>query len=300
MARFPRISENYRFESNLERLAKTRKSADDIKETATSGRKLKSISSDPAATVQVLRNRARMRHIDQYRKTLDFARGYLEKTESTLTSLYENLTRAKELAIQQANTTYDDAARKAVAAEVSQIAIGVMALGNSRYQDKYVFGGFQTHQPPISPEGTYVGDDGQIFVQVDEDSFRPINVSGRDIFDTPDENQRPRLISILQNLYKSLENYDRPLLHKSMDDLDGAMDAIIAVSTSLGSQENVLDDVAGRMDKWEVQLEQENNNLESADQVRSAVDLRRAESALQFTMEASSKMLTPSLMDFIK
>lgn len=297
-----RISENYRYDTTLERISSARSDADSISETAVSGRKLKKISDDPASTVKVLRNRAALSNIDQFKKTIEFGRGFLSKTEDTLSSIYDSLVRVKELSIQQSNTTYEITDRKAVAAEIKQIMLHVTRLGNTKYNDKFIFGGFQTSQPPVSPDGGFLGDDGQIFIQVDEDSFRPINVNGRKVFDVPpeEENIRPPLIQVLQNLYDSLENYDKVKLHESMSHLDMAMNSVLTTQASLGSRKNALDDVSERIERSEVQLTQDNNNLESADTVKTAIDLKRAENALQFTLQASSKMITPSLIDFLK
>lgn len=302
MAIQPRISEQYRYGSTMDRIGNVKNIADDVNDTAISGRKLKRISDDPVATIRVLRNRTRITNLDQYRKTLDFGRGYLAKTEDALSSIYESLIRAKELAIQQSTDIYDEPSRKAVAEEIRQILGHVIILGNTTYNDKYVFGGFQTTQPPVSPDGHYLGDDGFIFVQVDEDSFRPININGRSVFDVPGglEGKRPPLVSILENMYESLFAWDKDKLHQSMVDLDGAMNSVVTATASLGARRVALEDVSERLDRGESQLHSDNNNLESADMVKSALDLKRAENALNFTLQASSKMLTPSLLEFLK
>ncbi|APJ04364.1 flagellar hook-associated protein FlgL [Silvanigrella aquatica] len=302
MALQPRISEQYRYGTTLDRIGNVKSIADDVNDTAISARKLKRISDDPVATIRVLRNRTRITNLDQYRKSLDFGRGYLAKTEDALTSIYDSLIRAKELSIQQSNNIYDEPAQKAVAEEIRQILNHVIILGNTTYGDKYVFGGFQTTQPPVSPDGHYLGDDGFIFVQVDEDSFRPINVNGRSVFDVPGglEGKRPPLVKILENMYDSLYTWDRDKLHQSMVDMDAAMNSVVTATASLGARRNALEDVSERLDRGEAQLHNDNNNLEGADMVKSAIDLRRAESALNFTLQASSKMLTPSLLEFLK
>lgn len=302
MAIQPRISEQYRYGTTLDRIGNVKNIADDVNETAISGRKLKRISDDPVATIRVLRNRTRITNLDQYRKTLDFGRGYLAKTEDALTSIYDSLIRAKELSIQQSNNIYDEPSRKAVAEEMRQILNHVIILGNSTYNDKYVFGGFQTTQPPVSPDGHYLGDDGFIFVQVDEDSFRPININGRSVFDVPGgmEGKRPPLVNILQNMYESLFTWNRDQLHQSMVDLDSAMNSVVTATASLGARRVALEDVSERLDRGEAQLHNDNNNLEGADMVKSSIDLKRAENALNFTLQASSKMLTPSLLEFLK
>ena len=78
------------------------------------------------------------------------------------------------------------------------------------------------------------------------------------------------------------------------------MNTVLTSQAALGARHNALEDVFGRMERSEVAITQENNALESTDMVKTAIDLKRAESALQFTLQASSKMLAPSLIDFLK
>ncbi len=297
-----RISENYRYDTSMDRINNARSAADDVNEIAASGRKLRKVSDDPVSTVKVFRNREKISHIGQFKKTLEFARGFLTKTEATLNSMHETLIRAKELAIQQSNNTYDDSARQAVAAEIKQITDQVVNLGNTQYDNKYIFGGFQTSHPPLSLSGDYLGDDGQIFLEFDEKTFRPINVNGRQIFDIPpgEEKTRTPLVATLQNIYDSLVNYDKDKLHDAMDKLGPAMNGVLTAAASLGARRNSIDDISARVEQNEVQLYDETGKLEGEDPVKSALDLKRMESSLQFNLQATSKMLSPTLIDFLK
>ena len=302
MAIHPRISENNRFDSAMDRISNVKAISDDVNETAVTGRKLKRLSDDPVSTVKVLRARNKLSNIDQFKKIIEFGKGFLAKSEDVLTSIQDALVRVKELSIQQANTTYNDSARKAVAEEVKSLRGHIIQLGNASYNDKFVFGGFQTKQPPIESDGTFTGDDGKIFVQTDEDTFTPLNVSGRNIFDVPVEQQglRPPLPKILENIYNSLENYNPDELHENMNYLDSAMDNLLTELSSLGAKGNLLHEISQGVDKNEVQLNTDIDKLESADMTKSAMDLKRAESVLQFTMQSTSKMITPTLLDFLR
>jgi flagellar hook-associated protein 3 FlgL len=297
-----RISENYRYDSMIDRITDSKSFADQTNDAAASGRKLKNLSDDPVAVVRTLRNRGQVANIDQFRKSIEFGRGFLTKTEDTLSSIYDAMVRAKELAIQQANGTYNDSARSATSAEIRQLMEHINILGNSRYNDKFVFGGFQTSVPPVAPDGSYLGDDGRIFIQIDEDSFRTINVSGRAVFGVPpgSDNERPPLLQVMKNLYESIDKNNREGLHQSMVDLDKAMDTVLMEMSSLGARQVALNDIWSRIDKSEEQVQNDLSRLDAVDPTKAALDLRRAENALQFTLQASSRMLTPSLLAFLK
>ena len=296
-----RVSENSRYTSTQNRIGMVRQMADETQETAISGRKLHKMSDDPVAAVRVLKNKTKLENIRQYRKTLDFAKGYLSKTEDALLGVNESLMRAKELSVQQSNATWDANTRATVAEEIRELADHVVQLGNSTYGDRYVFGGFQTGQPPIAPDGNFLGDDGLVFVQVDEDSFRPINIPGREIFDVPpaEDGKNKPVVQVLRQIYGALKNNDMNTLHSSMQQLDLSLSRMIQSTASLGARRASIDDVGERLDRSEERLFIDNNELEAADPVKSAMDLKRAETAMQYTLQSSAKILSPSLMSFL-
>ncbi|MCA2959739.1 MAG: flagellar hook-associated protein FlgL [Silvanigrellales bacterium] len=297
-----RVSERLRFASTDNRIAGVRSTADEMQETAISGRRLRKMSTDPVSAVRVLRNRNKLENIQQFRRTLDYARGYLGKTEDSLRGVTDALVRAKELSVQQANGTWDAQTRQIVAEEVRNLADQVVQLGNSTYADKYVFGGFRNGLPPISPDGTYSGDDGVIFVQVDEDGFRPINLPGREIFEVqePREGEKRPLVRVLRDLHQALNENDIDLLHSTMTRIDEATNDVVKSTALLGARQAAIEDVASRMDTSEVRFLADNNTLEGADPVASAMDLKRAEGAMQFTLKSSADIMQPTLLNFLK
>lgn len=297
-----RVTDRMRYASTQNRINTVRQFADDVQETAVSGRKLRKTSDDPVGAVRVLRNRTKLENIEQYRKTLDFARGYLQKTETALLGINETLIRAKELAVQQSNAIWDPDSRSIVAQEVRQLADHIVELGNSTYGDRYVFGGFQTSEPPINSEGHFLGDDGVIFVQVDEDSLRPINVSGREVFDVPpeEEGKTAPLVQTLRRMYIALTSNNLEELHDCMSNLDDALKRTVKSTATLGARRSAVDEITTRLEHNEENLLSDNNNLESADPVKSALDMKRAETALQYTLSSSAKILTPTLLSFLQ
>ena len=101
-----RISESYRYNTALRQIDKIRNYSDKASEDGATGVRIHKISDDPSAMVRILKNRDYIGNAKQFHKNLDFAKGYLSKTETALTSMHSSFLRAKELAIQQANDTY--------------------------------------------------------------------------------------------------------------------------------------------------------------------------------------------------
>lgn len=297
-----RISERQRFESTQNRVGKTRMLTDEAQETVMSGRRIRKISDDPVDSVRSLRNRERLAGITQFRRSVDFARGFLNKSEEALRSLGETLHRVKELNIQMANGIWDDETRKVVAEEVKQLGQHAQTLGNTSYSGRYVFAGFQTSQPPVSPDGNYLGDDGIIYVQMDEDSFRPVSISGRYVFDVEAENEHKELplVQNIKALYQAMVDNDMDMMRKCLDYTESSISRVANATAIIGSRMAAVEDFSQRLDQNEESLTRDNNALEGADPVKSALDMRRAEASLNATLAASARVLHPSLLQFLK
>ena len=300
-----RVSERMKFDATENRVNQARAFALDTQDQAASGRKLRSVSDDPSGTVRVFRNRTRLENINQFRRTNDYVEGFLGKTEDSLRSITESIMRAKELAVQQSNGVWDAGSRNTVSFEVQQLVDQIVQLGNSTYGDRFIFGGFQTSSPPVSGDGHYAGDDGLIYVQLDEDTFRPINIPGRRIFevsvkDSGPQGQEVPLLKIVQDFRAALQKNDVDGIFKASSRLDGAITQMAEMTASLGARRAAVRDAAERLDKLEEFVLKDNVSIESADTVTTALDMKRAENALSYTMNASSKVLGPTLMEFLK
>ncbi len=296
-----RVSERSRFEGTQLRVDTAKKYNDDVQQIAVSGRKLRHLSDDPAGSIRVFRNRTKLDNIAQFKKTADFADGFLGKSEDSLRSLNDILIRARELAVQLSNSTYSESDRVAASEEVRQLMGQVSTVGNSTYGDKYVFGGFRTSLPPISPDGTFCGDDGQIVLQFDESSFRAINISGRAVFDIEPQNESRELplAKAVEHLYHGLVNNDLDSIRDSIGYLDKSITRVVNQTATLGARRASFTDLQTRLAKAEEDLQADNNNIESADPIQAALDLKKADTTLQFTLQSTAKMLQPTLLNYL-
>lgn len=140
-------------------------------------------SDDPLAATRVLSARTEGRGTEQFLKNLNVARSFLDYTDQSLGELTEALIRAKELTVAQSTDGgASEDTRRVAATEVSQIFNQSVQIGNRKLGDRYIFGGHRTLSAPFNPKGNYGGDDGDIRIQIDKDSFIPMNISGEKVF----------------------------------------------------------------------------------------------------------------------
>jgi flagellar hook-associated protein 3 FlgL len=298
-----RISERQRYQITNTRIDKARGQNAGVLEKLSTLKDVNRISDNPIGAGKIIRGRDRIKNIEQYQNNIEFAKGYLERTEAAIQGISDNLIRAKELSINLANATYDAAGRQAAAKEVRQVINEVVSLSNTTFLNRFVFSGFRTATPSISMDGDYLGDDGAVFLQIDDNNFRQINVQARSLFEA-DPHERAQghfnMIDTLENLYEGLASDDVDQIRLSMNELDFQMEKSTSFHATLGSLYNGLD-ASAKIQELDSQISRDEiSKVEEIDMFKATSDFHRTESILQSTLLASNKLLQPSLLNFLQ
>lgn len=178
-----RIADKMGYNQVTTNLQKNRSDMSDLQNQAATQKRITKPSDDPSAAARVLNARTDERGSKQFVKNVDVARSFLEFTDQSLSELTESLTRAKELAIAQANDAgASPDTRRAVAAEIEQLYNQAVQIGNRKLGERYIFAGYRTTKPPFDISGEYHGDDGDMKVQINKDAFVAMNISGDKVF----------------------------------------------------------------------------------------------------------------------
>ena len=298
-----RVSERQRYDLVNRRVDNAKEANAQQMERLASQKDIEKLSDNPVGVKQVLRFRDQLGDNGQFQKNIEFSKGLLERSESSLAGIGENLIRAKELAIGMANDTYDKNSRDAASREIREIIDEVVQLGNTTFNGRFVFGGFRNQTPPLNLEGDYLGDDGAVFLQVSKNNFRQVNLQARNLFEAPQEDQEKGHFNMLQSLtvlYEGLQNNNKPAIQKMINELDYQMEKTTSYQATLGSMWKSLHDTSNRLESEKVQTTASMSKVEDADIYDATSQFRRTEATLQGTLQASTKLLQPSLLNFLQ
>jgi flagellar hook-associated protein 3 FlgL len=298
-----RISDRQRYAMANSRVDTAKGDNAAMLEQLSTQKRINRISDDPIGLGQALKRKTQISNYDQFIKNIEFSKGFLERTEASLQGITENLMRAKELSVTLANATYGPSSREAAALEIREMIEGVVSLANSTYGNRYLFGGFRTQTPPVSREGGFMGDDGAIFLQIDDGTFRQINLQARNLFE-PNADEREDghfgMIHTLQILYESLNGNNIQGIQKAMEELDFQLDKTTSYQATLGAVFNAIDETSKKLELNRELTQKDLSRIEDADTYKVTSDFKKTESVLQSTLMASNKLLQPSLMNFLQ
>jgi flagellar hook-associated protein 3 FlgL len=268
-----------------------------LQEQLSSGKLIQRPSDSPTGTVSSLRLRADIRRAEQYRRNADDGLGWLGTADNTLTDTLDTVRRARDLLLQGANAATDATARTALAAEVSQLREHALALANTSYLDQPIFGGTANVTSAYDASGTYQGDTGTVERTVGKGVSVQVNVVGSTVFG-PAGND---LFNVLDNIQQHLTSGNTSALTATdLGDLDAAFLRLQDSLATVGARYHQVEAMGNRADSTKLDSTSQLSQVESIDLPETIMELQLQEVAYQAALGAASRVLQPSLTDFLR
>lgn len=146
-----------------------------------SGKRVESPSQDPSGAARIVRIEEVVARNEQYLKNIDTAIAMGSSTEDVLSQIYDQVVRAKSLAVEGANSASNPSMGSfvAMAEEVAGIKTAVLDMTRSKYQDQYLFSGTAAGTAPFGEGGgSYLGDSNFLKVNLGNDQGAAVNLPG--------------------------------------------------------------------------------------------------------------------------
>lgn len=296
-----RITMNNIYGSMLSNLDLLSQDMNKLTESIASGKKYSMPSDDPIALINALETRSIIAEIDQYERNITHGISWTDSAELALRQTDEVVTRARELAVQMASATQNEATRESAAAEVEELINQVVALGNTRLGEKYVFAGQKTDTTPFSYDGsavTYNGDENDIDLRIGRDNNMVINQNGNDAF--MDGDSAANLFSYLIDLKTALENNNTSGIQQGLGNLNTASDYVSEKVSAFGAKQNRLQVKKYMYGEMRLSNTEKLSDTEDTDLAEAMLNLKTREYAYQAALIAASKVMQLNLSDFIR
>ncbi|MDR2694002.1 MAG: flagellar hook-associated protein FlgL [Chitinispirillales bacterium] len=127
-----------------------------LQEQLATGKRLRKASDDPIDVANTIKLRAKESQLSQYKRNIQDGLAIMGVASSAMASMNDILHRARELAVQAANGTYNDSDRLYMQQEVDQLFRQMMSVVNTKFKGTYIFNGTNGNVPPykIASSGT--------------------------------------------------------------------------------------------------------------------------------------------------
>lgn len=220
-----RVTERGRYGQMIQNNAKAAERFQKAAGIASSGTDVQKPSDDPATYGSMVRRNYSLKIMEERSKNATRAQNELSVVESSLSNGIDILVAAKETTIAAANGTADPANRKAAAESIRTMRAELLSIANTRYGDRYLFGGTQTGTAPFdTTTGNFVGNDQVVNVPVLDGVAPPANLSGSKTFTAAGGVD---IFKTLGDLATALDNNDDAAIKASLDPLTKSHDQLV-------------------------------------------------------------------------
>jgi flagellar hook-associated protein 3 FlgL len=266
-----------------------------LQEQLSSGRQLGRPSDSPTGTVSALRLRADLRRGEQLVRNANDGIGWLATADTTLTQGLEALGRVRELALRGRNAAMGDEDRAAIATEVEGLRDHLLALANTTYLGRPVFSGTSAAPAAYDATGTYQGDTGAISRTVLDGVSVQVNVTGPEVFGPAGAD----VFSVLTDLADHLR-LDPTQLDGDVSAIDARMLDLKTGLAQVGARYHQVETMRDRTEGARLDAQNALAEVESVDLPKAITELKLQEVAYQAALAATSRVIQPSLVDFLR
>ena len=277
-------------QGSLARLSRTQ-------EHLSTGRVINRPSDDPVGTTTAMRLRSSLAQAAQHQRNAEDGAGWLQMVDTTLSGATSLVRKAKELALQGINGANHPAARAALGQEVASLREALLTAANTTYLGRPVFGGVTSGSVAYDAGGAYVGAAGGGVmrtiatgdrVRVDQDAAAAFGPAGADVF------------ADLAQLATDLAAGDTAAISTGLDALDAGLERLTSALADVGTRANRIDRAVQAAKDATLAQTRSLTEVENVDLAAATMELRMQEVAYQAALGATSRVIQPSLLDFLR
>jgi flagellar hook-associated protein 3 FlgL len=292
-----RITQQMLHQSSVRHMNQNLNRFDKISNQVSTGKQLQRPSDDPFGVSKSMNLKSSIAANEQYERNLSNASLWLDETDQVMNQTVNILHRARELAVQGSSETMSDQDREVIAKEVEQLSEQIRQFANTKVNDKYLFNGQKTNQPPYPDQDSFKSntfDTGAVTFAVADGVTIKANLTAEELFGSAED--ETNLFKTLENLASSLRSGESVPLEA----MDKGLDRILTTWAEVGAVSERVEAVENRLKDSNMQLQSMLSKIEDIDYAEAITKLKSEESIYQASLSVTSKIIQSSLVDFIR
>lgn len=270
------------------------------------GRKINLPSDNPAGLVKSLRLRTNLVEGEQYLANINEGINFMETTDAALDNLTAIMQRIRELAVNAANGTNDDSARKAIADEIKELTDQITIVANTSYGSKYIFAGTNVTQQPCQEDSgadtfKWTGNNEALQLEIGVGVKLTINLTDSSMNNFFVGNGTdPGVIDFCRELVNDIEAGNLDAVNAALTTADKFIDNLLTARSTIGAKVNRLELQQSRLDSTQISYTSLLSQNEDADIAEVIMNLKMQESVYRASLAAGARIIQPSLVDFLR
>lgn len=309
-----RVTQTMLSNNTLRHMSNSYQRLGSLQDQLATGKKINRASQDPVVAMNGMRYRTQVTEVEQFKRNLAETFNWMDTADASLNEVTQALQRVRELTVQASNDTYGASQRENIRKEVTQLREHLVSLANTRANNKYIFNGTDTLTPPVDEAAIKAAFDEAVetgvvpalgdSVPTNGEGVRfellkgvnvPVNTNPTNVFS---EQFFTDLISLERTL-NDPEATSADIMAFS-DNISGHIDNVVNERAELGARLNRVEMIESRVMEQEVIARRILSNNEDADMERIIIDLMSQENVHRAALSSGSRIIQPTLMDFLR
>lgn len=292
-----RITQNLKFATYAQDIARRQEDIFNANRQLSTGKKVIVPSDDPVNAAGILRTRGVLNESEQYKKNIDNTLSYLSVAEKSVASAKEILERIQELAVGQATGTTSPQARAQSAEVIDELFNEMVALGNTNYDNRYIFSGYEFSTTTFDSAGAYQGDTNSNQVQIGPGKTMTYGVNGGEVF--KGVGGGTDIFTVVSDLVTALRANDTASIKSSLTGLEDSYNQLSDHQGEIGARIIRLNTARDMLDSTSFELEITLSKYEDADITEAITDLRVSQSALEAVLTSAGRVFDVNIFNYL-
>ena len=301
----------------------------------TTGKEISKPSDNPFKVARSMQLYTDIASNKQYNENIKDTLNWLDSTDTALGQVNDSLQRVRELMISAGNAAYGSDEKKAIKDEINEKVSEISQILNTNFDGRYLFGGNKTTSKPITVTEdpatgnnvlNFSGKDGELLplnsgnsninaqidmikgkmsTEISQGVSMEYNVSAADVLIfRSDKGKNINVMELLSDITKNLESSDATesskITGENLADLTATMGNLSKIMAEVGAKQNRMESAKSKNEDENFNMTELLSKTEDIDITEKLMQYSMMQTVYMASLQTSSKVIQPSLIDFLK
>ena len=281
-----------------------------VQEQMSTGKEILRASDDPILVGKVMGMKDNIVENEQYNNSIGSSLAWVRTQDSALDGASASLRRVKDLTISGAKDSLAEEDRNAIAGEIREEIKNLRDIFNTNFDGRYIFSGQNTLERPYEVDdngiltyNTGEGSDKNLIRQISRGVTVELVTNGGELTTVTGDNVNDgkSLGHVLEEIAKHVEEGNvEELSNVDLDKLDAHMDNVSRVRSQIGAIDNRLEAAKDKNTAENINLKSVLTEKEDVDVVEKYIEAITLSTVYQASLSIGTKVLQPSLLDYLR
>lgn len=269
------------------------------------GKQVNKVSDNPYEAIKIINLQNEINSVERQNYNIDEITGWVDTTDSALDKI-GNITSEIKVLLTSISGSYGKDEINAIKAEVNEKIKQIGEALNTTYAGKYIFGGSNTNEAPVSiienADGlaqlkiNSLSNNDKLQVEISDGITINYNLSINQVLNNGEG------LDTINNIIIELNKdpIDMDEIQNLMRETDKYLNNVLNNRSTIGAKSNTLENVKASNEKHILTMKEAFSNIQDVDFTEKYIELKSAEFVYSSSMQVGARLIQPTLLDYLR